>query len=305
MGIFEKFKSGFKKSASAFTTGLRDIVVKKEIDDKTLDKIEDYLIQSDVGIVSASEIREIISQTKIDPNKDLTEEINNILKNYIISIMKPLENIEFFKKKEKLNATLISGVNGVGKTTTIGKISKILKGNGNKVMLAASDTFRAAAIEQLENWANKVDVQITKSSQGSDPASVAYKAIEEALNNNFNQVLIDTAGRLQNKKNLMEEYKKIANVTKKIDESAPHDVILVLDATSGQNVINQVEEFNKIIPITGLVMTKLDGTAKGGILLAVAKKYKIPIIALGLGEKEDDLQIFEAEKFADAFTQIT
>ena len=304
MGIFEKFKSGFKKSASAFTAGLRDIVVKKEIDDKTLDKIEDYLIQSDVGIVSASEIREIISQTKIDPNKDLTDEINNILKNYIISIMKPLENNEFFKKKEKLNATLISGVNGVGKTTTIGKISKILKGNGNKVMLAASDTFRAAAIEQLENWANKVDVQITKSSQGSDPASVAYKAIEEALNNNFNQVLIDTAGRLQNKKNLMEEYKKIANVTKKIDPDAPHDVILVLDATSGQNVINQVEEFNKIIPITGLIMTKLDGTAKGGILLAVAKKYKLPIIALGLGEKEDDLQIFEAEKFAEAFTQI-
>ena len=304
MGIFEKFKSGFKKSASALTTGLRDIVVKKEIDDKTLDKIEDYLIQSDVGIVSASEIREIISQTKIDPNKDLTDEINNILKNYIISIMKPLENIEFFKKKEKLNATLISGVNGVGKTTTIGKISKILKGNGNKVMLAASDTFRAAAIEQLENWANKVDVQITKSSQGSDPASVAYKAIDEALNNNFDQVLIDTAGRLQNKKNLMEEYKKIANVTKKIDPDAPHDVILVLDATSGQNVINQVEEFNKIIPITGLIMTKLDGTAKGGILLAVAKKYKLPIIALGLGEKEDDLQIFEAEKFAEAFTQI-
>ena len=305
MGIFEKFKSGFKKSASAFTSGLRDIVVKKEIDDKTLDRIEDYLIQSDVGVASASEIREIISKTKIDPNKDLTVEINNILKDYIISVMKPLENNEFFKNKEKLNAILISGVNGVGKTTTIGKISKILKENGNKVMLAASDTFRAAAIEQLENWAKKIDVEITKSSQGSDPASVAYKAIETSLSNNFNQVLIDTAGRLQNKKNLMEEYKKIANVTKKIDESAPHDVILVLDATSGQNVINQVEEFNKIIPITGLVMTKLDGTAKGGILLAVAKKYKIPIIALGLGEKEDDLQIFEAEKFADAFTQIT
>ena len=305
MGIFEKFKSGFKKSASAFTSGLRDIVIKKEIDDKTLDRIEDYLIQSDVGVASASEIREIISKTKIDPNKDLTAEINNILKNYIISVMKPLENNEFFKNKEKLNAILVSGVNGVGKTTTIGKISKILKENGNKVMLAASDTFRAAAIEQLENWAKKIDVEITKSSQGSDPASVAYKAIETSISNNFNQVLIDTAGRLQNKKNLMEEYKKIANVTKKIDEGAPHDVILVLDATSGQNVLNQVEEFNKIIPITGLVMTKLDGTAKGGILLAVAKKYKIPIIALGLGEKEDDLQIFEAEKFADAFTQIT
>ena len=304
MGIFDKFKSGFKKSASAFTSGLRDIVVKKEIDDKTLDRIEEYLIQSDVGIVAASEIKEIISDSKIDPSKDITDEITIILKEYIVSLMKPLESTSFFQKKEKINATLVSGVNGVGKTTTIGKISKILKANGNKVMLAASDTFRAAAIEQLENWANKVEVEITKSSQGADPASVAYKAIEEAIANNFNQVLIDTAGRLQNKKNLMEEYKKIANVTKKIDPEAPHDVILVLDATSGQNVINQVEEFNKIIPITGLIMTKLDGTAKGGILLAVAKKYKLPIIALGLGEKEDDLQIFEAEKFAEAFTQI-
>ena len=304
MGIFDKFKSGFKKSASAFTSGLRDIVVKKEIDDKTLDRIEEYLIQSDVGVVAASEIKEIISDSKIDPKKDITEEISTILKEYIVSLMKPLENNSFFQKKEKINATLVSGVNGVGKTTTIGKISKILKANGNKVMLAASDTFRAAAIEQLENWANKVEVDITKSSQGADPASVAYKAIEEAIVNNFNQVLIDTAGRLQNKKNLMEEYRKIANVTKKIDPEAPHDVILVLDATSGQNVINQVEEFNKIIPITGLIMTKLDGTAKGGILLAVAKKYKLPIIALGLGEKEDDLQMFEAEKFADAFTQI-
>ena len=305
MGIFDKFKSGFKKSASAFTSGLRDIVVKKEIDDKTLDRIEEYLIQSDVGVVAASEIKEIITDSKIDPNKDIADEIRTILKDYIISLMKPLENNNFFNKKEKISATLISGVNGVGKTTTIGKISKILKANGNKVMLAASDTFRAAAIEQLENWANKVEVEITKSSQGADPASVAFKAIEEAIANNFDQVLIDTAGRLQNKKNLMEEYKKIANVTKKIDPEAPHDVILILDATSGQNVINQVEEFNKIIPITGLIMTKLDGTAKGGILLAVAKKFKLPIIALGLGEKEDDLQIFEAEKFADAFTQIT
>ena len=304
MGIFDKFKSGFKKSAFAFTSGLRDIVLKKEIDDKTLDKIEEYLIQSDVGVVAASEIKEIISNSKIDPKKDIAEEINNILKEYIISLMKPLENNNFFKKKEKINATLVSGVNGVGKTTTIGKISKILKANGNKVMLAASDTFRAAAIEQLDSWAKKIDVAITKSVQNADPASVAFKAIEEAIKNDFDQVLIDTAGRLQNKKNLMEEYKKIANVTKKIDPEAPHDVILVLDATSGQNVINQVEEFNKIIPITGLIMTKLDGTAKGGILLAVAKKYKLPIIALGLGEKEDDLQIFKAEKFADAFTQI-
>ena len=304
MGIFDKFKIGFKKSASAFTSGLRDIIVKKEIDDKTLDQIEEYLIQSDVGLVAAEEIKKIIAQEKIDPKKDIMNEVNLILKNYIITLMKPLENENFFDKKEKLNAVLVSGVNGVGKTTTIGKVGKILKSNGNKVMFSACDTFRAAAIEQLESWANKIDVQITKSTQGSDPASVAYKAIEEALKDDFNHVLIDTAGRLQNKKNLMEEYKKIANVTKKIDPNAPHDVILVLDATSGQNVINQVEEFNKIIPLTGLIMTKLDGTAKGGILLALAKKYKLPIIALGLGEKEDDLQIFNAEKFAEAFTQI-
>ena len=301
MGIFDKFKFGFKKSASTFTSGLRDIIIKKEIDDKTLGQIEEYLIQSDVGITASSEIKSIIAQEKIDPKKDIMNEINIILKNYILSLMRPLEKEIFFNKKDKLNVVLISGVNGVGKTTTIGKIGKILKSNGSKVMFSACDTFRAAAIEQLESWAKKIDVEITKSTQGSDPASVAYRAIEEALKNNFNHVLIDTAGRLQNKKNLMEEYKKIANVTKKIDSEAPHDVILVLDATSGQNVINQVEEFNKIIPITGLIMAKLDGTAKGGILLALAKRYKLPIIALGLGEKEDDLQIFSAEKFADAF----
>ena len=304
MGIFDKFKIGFKKTALSFTSGLKDIIVKKEIDDKTLDRIEEYLIQSDVGLTAAAEIKQIIAQEKIDPKNDIMIEVNLILRDYITTLMKPLENESFFNKKEKLNAVLVSGVNGVGKTTTIGKIGKILKTNGSKVMFSACDTFRAAAIEQLESWANKIDVQITKSSQGSDPASVAYKAIEEAIKGDFNHVLIDTAGRLQNKKNLMEEYKKIANVTKKIDPDAPHDVILVLDATSGQNVINQVEEFNKIIPITGLVMTKLDGTAKGGILLALAKKYRLPIIALGLGEKEDDLQIFNAEKFAEAFTQI-
>ena len=301
MGIFEKFKLGLQKTASSFSSGLKEIIIKKEIDDKTLDEIEEFLIQSDVGIIASEEIKKIIAEKKVDPNKNKLDEINSILRDYIISLMSPLEKSVFFSKKTDLNAVLISGVNGVGKTTTIGKIGKILKMNDNKVIFSASDTFRAAAIEQLENWAKKIDVEIIKSSQGSDPASVAYKAVEEAINKNFTHVLIDTAGRLQNKKNLMEEYKKIANVTKKIDPKAPHEVILVLDATSGQNVINQVEEFNKIIPITGLIMTKLDGTAKGGILIAIAKKYKLPIIALGLGEKEDDLQIFEAEKFANSF----
>ena len=303
MGIFEKFKLGLQKTASSFSSGLKEIIIKKEIDDKTLDEIEEFLIQSDVGIIASEEIKKIIAEKKVDPNKNKLDEINSILRDYIISLMSPLEKSVFFSKKTDLNAVLVSGVNGVGKTTTIGKIGKILKMNDNKVIFSASDTFRAAAIEQFENWAKKIDVEIIKSSQGSDPASVAYKAVEAAINKNFTHVLIDTAGRLQNKKNLMEEYKKIANVTKKIDPKAPHEVILVLDATSGQNVINQVEEFNKIIPITGLIMTKLDGTAKGGILIAIAKKYKLPIIALGLGEKEDDLQIFEAEKFANSFIQ--
>ncbi len=305
MNIFEKFKLGFKKSAENISTGFREILIKKEIDDSSLDKIEEFLISADVGTDSALEIRNILAQEKINPNLDILNEINKILKNYIISTMRPFEKKEFFNKNENLNVILVAGVNGSGKTTTIAKVAKIFKQNNNKVILSASDTFRAAAIEQLENWANKVEVDLIKSAQGSDPASVAYKAMEFANKNKFNQLIIDTAGRLQNKKNLMEEYKKIANVVKKIDEKAPHEVILVLDATSGQNIIGQVDEFNKIIPLTGLIMTKLDGTAKGGILLALTKKYKIPIIGLGLGEKEDDLQIFEVEKFANAFIQTS
>ncbi len=304
MGIFEKFKFGFKKSAENIKSGLREIIVKKEIDDETLNKIEEFLISSDVGIDAASEIKSMIAEKKIDPNNETVDEINLILKNYILELMTPLERKDFFEKKEKLNITLVSGVNGVGKTTTIGKIGKIFKDNESEVLFSACDTFRAAAIEQLEAWSSKVGVPIVKSDPGSDPASVAYKSIEYAKNNNIKRVLIDTAGRLQNKKNLMDEFKKIANVIKKTDETAPHDVVLVLDATSGQNIINQLEEFNKIIKITGLIMTKLDGTAKGGVLIAISKKYKVPILGLGLGEKEDDLQIFNAEQFADAFTQF-
>ena len=304
MGIFEKFKIGFQKSASNLTTGLKEIILKKEIDDQTLNKIEDFLISSDVGVDAASDIKDMISQKKIDPSKEVIDEVNDLLKQYILSLMQPLERKDFFNAQDKLNIILVSGVNGVGKTTSIGKIGKKFRENNSKVLFSACDTFRAAAIDQLEQWANKINVEIVKSDPGSDPASVAFKSLDEAKKNNYSQVIIDTAGRLQNKKNLMEEYKKIAKVIKKFDDTGPHEVLLVLDATSGQNIINQVEEFNKIIPITGVVMTKLDGTAKGGILLALAKKYKLPIIALGLGEKEDDLQLFDAEKFAEAFTQV-
>jgi len=303
MGIFEKFKIGFQKSASNLTAGLKEIILKKEIDDHTLNKIEDFLISSDVGVEAASDIKDIISQNKIDPSKDIIDEVNGLLKKYILSLMQPLERKDFFNARDKLNIILVSGVNGVGKTTSIGKIGKRFRENNSKVLFSACDTFRAAAIDQLEQWANKINVEIVKSDPGSDPASVAFKSLDEAKKNNYNQVIIDTAGRLQNKKNLMEEYKKIAKVINKFDDTGPHEVLLVLDATSGQNVINQVEEFNKIIPLTGLIMTKLDGTAKGGILIATAKRFKIPIVALGLGEKEDDLEIFDSESFANAFVR--
>ena len=300
MGIFEKFKIGLNKSASSFSDGMKNLVIKKKIDEETLNKIEEFLIMSDVGVDVAGEIRKIISEKKILPNQDSIMQVNQILLNYIEKLMNPLEKEILNNENVGTKVFLIAGVNGVGKTTTIGKLGKILKKNNKKIIFAATDTFRAAAIEQLENWSKKIDVKIIKSETGSDPASVAFKALEFAVKNNFDYVLIDTAGRLQNKKNLMEEYKKISNVTKKIDPNSPHEVLLVLDATTGQNALIQIEEFQKIAPITGIIMTKLDGTAKGGILIALAKKFNLPIIALGLGEKEDDLQIFNSKDFAKA-----
>ena len=304
MGIFEKFKIGLNKSASSFSDGMKNLVIKKKIDEETLNKIEEFLIMSDVGVDVAGEIRKIISEKKILPNQDSIMQVNQILLNYIEKLMNPLEKEILNNENVGTKVFLIAGVNGVGKTTTIGKLGKILKKNNKKIIFAATDTFRAAAIEQLENWSKKIDVKIIKSETGSDPASVAFKALEFAVKNNFDYVLIDTAGRLQNKKNLMEEYKKISNVTKKIDPNSPHEVLLILDATTGQNALIQVEEFQKIAPITGIIMTKLDGTAKGGILIALAKKFNLPIIALGLGEKEDDLQIFNSKDFAKALINI-
>ena len=303
MEIFEKFRIGLDKSASSFSNGIKDLLIKKKIDDDTLNNIEEFLIESDVGVQAANELKNIFSEKKILPNQDSIIQVNLIISDYIEKLMSPLEKTVVKDDKNKTKLFLIAGVNGVGKTTTIGKLGKIIKDMNMKVIFAAADTFRAAAIDQLENWSNKIGAEIVKADIGSDPASIAYKAFEHAKKGNFNYVLVDTAGRLQNKKNLMEEYKKILNVTKKIDIKAPHETILVLDATTGQNAINQVEEFQKISPITGIIMTKLDGTAKGGVLIAVAKKFNIPIIALGLGEKEDDLQLFSAKNFAKAFVK--
>ena len=303
MSIFDKFKLGLSKSSKNLSSGLNDLIFKKKIDENMLNELEDFLIQSDVGVESAKELREKFANTKVNPKTVEKDEIFKIFSNYVYEILKPLEkNLENINKN-KPSVILIAGVNGVGKTTTIGKLGKILRQNNKKIVLGAADTFRAAAVSQLEVWAKRINADIIKSDEGADPASVAYKALDHAKKNNFDYLLIDTAGRLQNKKNLMDEFKKITKVLKKIDSNAPHETFLILDATTGQSAISQVEEFKKISPITGIIMTKLDGTAKGGILLAIGKKFKLPIIALCMGEKEDDLQTFNSEYFSNALMQ--
>ena len=300
MSIFEKFKLGLSKSSKNLSSGLNNFIFKKKIDKSILNELEDFLIQSDVGVEAAKELTDKFSKNTVNQKDSEKNEIIKIFSSYISEILKPLEkNLENIKKN-KPSVILIAGVNGVGKTTTIGKLGKILGQNNGKVVLGAADTFRAAAVTQLEVWAKKINADIIKSEEGADPASVAYKALEYAKKNNSDFLIIDTAGRLQNKKNLMDEFKKIIKVTKKIDANSPHEIFLILDATTGQSAINQVEEFQKIAPLTGIIMTKLDGTAKGGILLAIGKKFKLPIIALGMGEKEDDLQIFNAHHYANA-----
>jgi len=273
---------------------------KKKIDEDLLNKFEELLIESDVGTQIASDLKEKFKKEKIGKEIKDEKEIFDFLGEQVSKILNPYEKKLDSLYKSSPSIIVVAGVNGVGKTTTIGKLGKLFKNDGKKIVFGAADTFRAAAIEQLELWSKKIDADFVKSDLGTDPASVGYKTAKFAEKNKSDLAFIDTAGRLQNKKNLMEEYKKIFTVLKKINPEYPHETILVLDATTGQNALNQVEEFKKITPITGIIMTKLDGTAKGGILLAIGRKFKLPIIALGMGEKEDDLQTFNSEYFANA-----
>ncbi len=300
MGLFEKFRIGLGKSSTDLTDGFKNIFSKKKIDINVLEKFEDLLISSDAGVEVASELRKDFESFKIDKNLENHKEILKLLAEKLAINLQKYEKDLSLMGNARSSVILVSGVNGVGKTTSIGKLGKYFKNNNRSVVFGAADTFRAAAIDQLQIWASKVKVDIIKSEINSDPASVAFKTAEFAKKNQIDIALIDTAGRLQNKKNLMEEYKKIIKVLKKIDEKFPNEVILVLDATTGQNALNQVEEFSKIHSLTGLIITKLDGTAKGGVVLAICKKYKLPIVAVGLGEKEDDLQPFNAEFFSKA-----
>ena len=285
MKLFENFKFG-------------NLFGKKKIDENLLDKFEELLIESDVGTEIASDLKEKFKKEKIGKEIKDEKEIFDFLGEQISKILSPYEKKLDNLYKSSPSIIVVAGVNGVGKTTTIGKLGRLFKNDGKKIVFGAADTFRAAAIEQLELWSKKIGADFVKSDLGTDPASIGYKTVKFAEENKSDLAFIDTAGRLQNKKNLMEEYKKIFTVLKKINPEYPHETILVLDATTGQNALNQVEEFKKISNLTGLIITKLDTSAKGGILLAICKKYGLPIVAVGMGEKESDLHSFDSNEFA-------
>ena len=266
--------------------------------DEFLEKLEDILISSDVGSKTALRISERISSKAYGKKIEVTQ-LKQYLVEEITMILEPIAKpIPIFKSVPQI--VVVVGVNGSGKTTTIGKLASQFKMAGKSVMIGAGDTFRAAAIEQLSVWAERVDVPIIKAEQGSDPASLAYKSVEKAISEKMDLLFIDTAGRLQNKTDLMQELVKIVSVIKKLKNEAPENIILVLDATTGQNIISQVEIFQQMVNVTGIIMTKLDGSAKGGILISVADRFRLPIHAIGVGEKLDDLQPFDPEEFATA-----
>ena len=293
-----------QKTSSSKKTGIFSKIIKtvekvtkkRKLDDKMLNEIEDLLISSDIGVSTASLIVEKIKKENFSKELDI-KQLKQLISDEIYEIMNVSDS--FLKiKEDQLNIWLFVGVNGSGKTTTIGKIAKQEKDNGKKVILAAADTFRAAAVDQLSIWSKRVGIEMVKGEEKSDPASVVYKAIEEAKKSDYDLLLIDTAGRLQNKTDLMQELEKIIRVLKKQDPTAPHNCLIVLDATTGQNVISQVEVFLQSAGLTGIIMTKLDGTARGGVLVAVTKKFNLPIYRIGLGEKIEDLETFDPKLFS-------
>ena len=288
----EKKPSFFKKIIKS----VEKVTKRRKLDDTMLTEIEDLLISSDLGVATSSFIVEKIKKENFSKELDIIQ-LKQVISSEIYEIMNAPKTITEIKDGQ-LNIWLFVGVNGSGKTTTIGKIAKQEKENGNKVILAAADTFRAAAVEQLSIWSERAGIPMIKGEEKSDPASVVYKAIEESKRGKYDLLLIDTAGRLQNKTDLMEELEKIIRVIKKQDPTAPHNCIIVLDATSGQNVNSQVEIFSKTAGLTGIVMTKLDGTARGGVLVSVTNKFNLPIYRIGLGEKIDDLEIFDPKLFS-------
>jgi fused signal recognition particle receptor len=296
---FQRLASGLKRSSDQLTGSIAAVFTKKKLDQAMLDDLEDILIQADFGVDMATTVTDALRRDRFD--RDITdEEVRDILSTEIVKVLDPVAQPLTLDPLQKPFVILMVGVNGTGKTTTIGKLASLFHAQGKKVMLAAGDTFRAAAIEQLQVWGDRTGAPVIKKPAGSDASGLAYEAVEQAKAEGTDVLLIDTAGRLQNRDELMSELEKIIRVIKKVDPTAPHATLLTLDATTGQNALNQVEIFGKRAGVTGLVMTKLDGTARGGILVAIAKKFALPVHFIGVGEGVDNLEPFAARDFAQA-----
>jgi fused signal recognition particle receptor len=299
----ERLVGGLAKSSSKLAEGVAAALTKKKLDQAALDALEDVLIASDMGPPAAARIAAALSKDRFD--KEVSDsELREALAGEIAAILKPREGRLDLSRGPKPRIVLVVGVNGSGKTTTIGKLAALLQGAGANTVIGAADTFRAAAIEQLEVWAKRAGADFVSNGPGADAAGVAYEAARRAKESGADVALIDTAGRLQNKTELMAELAKIVRALRKLDEEAPHETLLVLDATVGQNALSQAESFRAVCDLTGLVMTKLDGTAKGGVLVALAERHAIPIHFIGVGEKAEDLQPFDAESFARAMVGL-
>ena len=298
-GWFSRLRSGLSRTSSKLSEGVSSIFTKRKLDEEALEELEELLITADLGVSVAAKTTALLAEDKFD--KEITDaEVRDALAGVITSILAPVERPLTINPGNRPHVILMTGVNGAGKTTTIGKLCAKYKAEGKKVMLAAGDTFRAAAIEQLSAWGQRTGCEVIAKEVGADAAGLAFDALQAAKTEGADVLLIDTAGRLQNRKELMDELAKIVRVIRKIDPTAPHDTLLVLDATVGQNAISQAGTFREIAEVSGIVMSKLDGTARGGVLVALAEKFNLPVHFIGVGESVDDLQPFRADAFARA-----
>ncbi len=296
-GWWSRLKQGLKRSSDKLGDGLKTIFVSRKLDQSTLDELEELLITSDLGVETAAHLTADLGKQRLNQDVDL-EEVKAFLANAIETILNPIVQPLSLDHTHTPHVILVVGVNGSGKTTTMGKLAKQWKDQGISVMMAAGDTFRAAAVEQLQVWGQRLGVPVISGAPGADAAGLAYDALTKAKEANVDVLLIDTAGRLQNKAHLMEELKKIQRVLGKVDGTAPHSTLLILDGTTGQNAHSQVQNFKEIIGLTGLIITKLDGTARGGVVVSLAQKFGLPIHAIGVGESADDLRPFTSHEFA-------
>ena len=299
LGWFQRLKAGLTKTSAKLSQDIAGIFTKRKLDADTLQELEDLLIQADLGVETAARISTALAKGRFD-KEIATEEVRAVLAAEVERALAPVAKPLRIEGEHKPHVILVTGVNGTGKTTTIGKLAHRLRAEGHTIMLAAGDTFRAAAVEQLKIWGTRTGAEVVARETGADAAGLAFDALKQAREKKSDVLLIDTAGRLQNKQALMEELEKVIRVLRKVDPSAPHQVLLVLDATTGQNALNQVEIFKDKAGVTGLVMTKLDGTARGGILVAISAKFGLPVHAIGIGEGIEDLAAFDAGEFARA-----